>query len=242
MERRRRFLLIAASAAGLALVAWLVIPPVGVFLAAGALERAASAGTGLPCRVGSVRRAGKGLAVEALELGVAGTAPYFRVSAAEVEFFDRRRLGAVRLDGADLDVLLPGQPMVQLKGVRLSAERLELLAKPENAAEVTAQGNCRDLNPLLKENGGVRFERGTFVLKSRPDLSGEVLDVPVTVTLRDIKVRSLDGRFEVEAAEAEATVRITGTLEDPRLDLGELEPWLGEGFARGSGKTGKTGK
>jgi hypothetical protein len=122
----------------------------------------------------------------------------------------------------------------------LGVEKINVVRDAEERAgrrlKVLAQTKCSRLNPFLAKAGGVKFERGELDFHCYPRIVGGRLDFPAHVRLRDFAIRSLDGKFEFSAREARAVVRITGSPEKPRLDLGELRPYLGADFVKSFGE------
>jgi hypothetical protein len=136
-----------------------------------------------------------------------------------------------RFDALDLRLELADLPPIAVDKLNVLRERDA--ASGRAVTTVMIASKCAGLNAALAERAGVRFEAGRLELYSRPELETGGLDFPVLVRLLDFKVRGTDGRFEVDAREARATVRVTGTRRAPRVDLGELEPYLGGGFVEG---------
>jgi hypothetical protein len=205
---------------------WLALPPL---LFKPVLKTTIESATGLECDFGSGRPLpGRDFRTDRFRLGPSDS-PVLEVEGPVLRFDPGYNLAKVFLGRKRVLLDHPEWPRVEMRQVYLDYR----------PGSLHLQLDCTDLNPLLEKHGRIRFERGRATLEAPLELRryGQ-LDCAVSVSLRDIKVRSLDGRFEAEAAEARATVRITGTLEEPKLDLGELEPWLGRGFVEGFGKSG----
>jgi hypothetical protein len=196
-----------------------------------AVEESVARATGGQCSVGRATVRGNRIFFSKLSVGLpSGRSLCCEAAVVPVDGWPMKEDRPGRIDALKVTLRLAGLPAVTLDKVNLVREagpggkghRLELLA----------QTDCADLNPLLRERGRVEFLAGTFDLRCRPKTAGDALDCAVSVRLRDFKVRGLDGRFEVEGREAQAGVKLTGTVDEPRLDLGELEPYLGEDFVK----------
>jgi hypothetical protein len=198
---------------------WYLVP---ALLFKPVLERAVQSATGLECDFGTGRPLpGRVFQTDRFRLGPA-KAPVLEVEEPALGF-DRGGVLTKAFVGQKKVVLnRPDWPRLVLKDVYLSY----------NPGALHLQLDCADLNPLLERHGKVRCEHGRLVLDAPLDLARRDFDCNVSVSLRNIKVRSLDGRFEVQAEEARATVKVTGTVDDPRIDLDQLEPWLGAEFVK----------
>ena len=219
---RRRSLYLLAAVILVFLLVW-GVRTVKARLLEGALERA----TGMSCSVGS--------------------AAFFGADARDVELaspsgvrvrLDRLRLWSSKknLNLSGIKVFVPGNPGVEadLKSFRVGLLYMApLLSSGQGKFPVLAGGQMEELTPLLREYGKVRAESGEFEVEGYAEVGpGGKLAIDLRVCFRDLLVRSLDGSFEFGAGEATATVRVTGTLKEPKLDLGELEPILGRKFVK----------
>jgi len=139
--------------------------------------------------------------------------------------------GTGRVDALNARLKLGDLPEIAIDKVNVLRKRDE--ERNATVTTVMIASDCSGLNAALEKRAGVRFHRGRFEIYSRPDTGAGKLNFPVLVRLLDFKVRGTDGKFEVEAVEARATVRVTGTRGNPVIDLGELEPWLSNDFVRG---------
>ncbi|HOX06297.1 MAG TPA: hypothetical protein PK280_07845 [Planctomycetota bacterium] len=228
MSRRRLLLAVAAGTiVAAALAAWLLLGPLSP---SRRLAARVAAATGLPCSIESVRPADGALEVRGLALG-AEPGPVVEIDRLCAEGdLGRRELRTVSMTRGQARLVLPEVGVVRLTDVDLSAGGLEALTSEAGGGEATVavSGYCVELNPVLKEHGRVRFLRGRFTLSARLSRmrSGD-MDVPVRIILTDFHVQALDRRFEGEAGSAEAVVRLTGSLREPRLDARELAPFLG---------------
>ena len=132
--------------------------------------------------------------------------------------------------GTDLTIQLTGLPPVT---VRECALNLDSLHNPDTlTVQVMAEADCTALNALTSKQGKVKFERGTLEIFFRTEVPKKerVLNLSVPITLKNFLVRSLDGKFEVSGGRVTVTVNVSGTLKEPKLDLGGLEPYLGREF------------
>ncbi len=202
------------------------------FMLRSAVERAVARATGGSCRVRKARVRDERIYFSGLELEHPSLAVLSCRAAVIPERgwpIDDQAPG--RIDVLNAEISIGGLPAVRIDKVNI------VRAKDEKTGRLVltfmAVSECAGFNAALERKAGVKFEKGKLEIYSRPELEGETLDFPVLVRLIDFKVRSTDGRFEVEAAEARAAARITGTRKHPRIDLGELEPYLGKGFVEG---------
>jgi hypothetical protein len=229
MSPRKRLVVVAAAlAAAGALAVWLFLGPLSP---SRRLAAAISRATGMPCTVGSVRPADEGFEIRELALG-AEPGPRLEID---------RLLATGSLAGRELRTLsvsdgrarlaLPGLPAVRLTNVDVSAGNLGALAgEADGQAALAVSGDCMDLNPILKERGKLRFLRGRFTLSCTMGRPGSApLDVPIKVVLTDFHVQSLKRRYEGEVGSYTASVLLTGSLRDPKIDARELAPIL-DGF------------
>ncbi len=139
--------------------------------------------------------------------------------------------GLGRIDALNVTVALEDIPPVRIDKVNVLREQDKKSGQVVSTVMIASE--CAGLNAALEKRAKVRFAAGKFEIYSRPDLDAKQLNFPVLVRLLEFKVRGTAGKFEVEAAEVRATARVTGTRENPRVDLGELEPYLSGDFVEG---------
>jgi len=216
--RKAQFVVLGILLAVLAGIGvWHLVP---VMLFRSVLEKAVKKATGLHCDLGDGRpMPGRDFQTDRFCLGPPDS-PVLEVDEPVLGFDSRGVLTRVFLGRKRVVLNHPDWPRLELKDLYLAYI----------AGELHLSLQCTDLNPLLKKYGKVRFERGSLIVNAPLDLSRPELDCSVSIRLSNIEVRSLDGKFEFEAEEVAATVKVTGTLKNPRFDLGGLEPYLGEKF------------
>lgn len=236
MSRSRKLVWILAIAAavlmGMLRLAAAILPR----LQLRAICAAATAATGLPCRVGSFSAGGR--TARDVEIGPEGR-PVLRLDSLRFWTTNFPYVNGLELRG--LRLAPPGAPEAAMPGLEVTVLGLEPVARTgQGEVLVVAKGELAELSPLLEARGRVRALRGRFELQGRPKVGPDgALDGVLEVTLRDLLVRGTDGRFEVAAAEAIAQVRLSGSLAAPRADLGGLEPYLGRDFVKSFGGAGK---
>jgi hypothetical protein len=232
MKRRTYLRALIWIAPALVLGGYLCFRLVRDSLLRSAVERAVARATGGSCRVrGAVVRDGR-IYFSGLKLEHPSGAVLSCAAAVVPERgwpIDDQAPG--RVDLLDVQVSMAGLPPVRIDKLNVIRARDERTGKLR--LTFLAVSECAGFNAALEKKAGVRFEQGKLEIYSLPELDGKTLNFPILLRLIDFKVRSTDGRFEVEAAEARAAVRITGTRKQPRIDLGELEPYLGKGFVTG---------
>ena len=219
MSRRRKVLVCVT---GVALPAILALAGLRLFRnrkLKNALERA----TGMQCSVGSVSFLGDKACDIALS---SGDGLHIHIGEARV----RGRRKNLMISGIRLD--LPEGVPADSKGLRITLLYTDsLLSDGYGDFAVLAGGRLTELNPALKRYGQVVADKGEFFAKGNMEIRSEGgLSGDLQVEFTDFVTRSLDGRFEFEAEEVTATIKIAGTLKAPKLDLGELEPYLGKKF------------
>ncbi len=229
--KRRKTLVLAGVAGGAALLLVLFVAPAYIenYLAARALEEAITEKTGMSCSVGNVFVHHR--VVNNLVVGEPKS-PFLEADVLYLRGRDFRNPSGFNSTGA-IKINVPDLPPLEFRNVEVSASNFGV-RRYENPAErglVIVKGDLTDLNPLLVEYGKVRAGRGRFEILATVGFDKEAgLDCSVDVTFMDFLVRSLDGKFEFEAEEVTATIKVTGTPKNPRFDLGELEPYLGKKF------------
>lgn len=235
--KRRKLLVLVGVAGGTALLLVLFVAPTRIrnYLAARALEEVITEKTGLPCSVGNVSVHHR--TVRDLVVGEPQS-PFLEIDVLHLHGRDFRNPSGFTASGA-IKINVPELPPLEFRKVEVSASNFGAPGdeSPAERGQVIAKGNLTDLNPLLAEHGKVRAERGRFVIVATVKLDKEAeLDCSIDVTFLDFLVRSLDGKFEFEAKEVTASIKVTGPPKSPRFDLGELEPYLGEKFVESFGK------
>jgi hypothetical protein len=227
-SRKRLAAVVAALAAAGALVGVLLLGPLSP---SRRLAARISRETGMPCSIGSIRPAAGGFEISGLALG-AEPGPCLEIDRLlATGDLSRRELQTLSVTGGRVKLVLPGLPAVRLTNVDVSAGNLGALSGAgDGQAALAVSGDCLDLNPLLRERGKVRFLRGRFTLSCAMDRPGDgPLNVPIRVLLTDFHVQSLRRRYEGEAGSYQASVLLTGSAHDPRIDAQELAPIL-DGF------------
>jgi len=224
LPKTRRRAILAAAVILLGTAVGLSISPLRNWVLKRLIVKYLSEATGQPCSIGRLRVAGKEMEILNLEVGAAPGAAVAVDRLVARGDFGKRRLDALTVERGTVKIQVPGRSAVRLHGVDLQATNLAALTGGDAAgpAAVMAAGDCFELNPLLPERGNTRLLGGRFILSCevrKP--AGGVLNQPVKVAFRELVVRTKDraGGFNIDNADVEVTVLLTGTLADPKLDL-----------------------